>query len=397
MRYGADWVFPASGAPVKNGYVEFSGDGTIISVGEGHEGCSQIFEGAIVPGFVNSHCHIELSHLVDLFDEGTGMDGFIQQINVKRCTVDLEGRLAAMTAEMDKLYRQGVSAMADISNCSESFCLKALSPIYTRTFLEVFGTEPEDVPEVMLRILHIQEKAKEIGIDAAPTPHSCYTMSPLLNRTASAAGLRGDGFISYHSQESMEEDAMIRRGCGPLWDDYTTRPQSVPPVTGTSSLVYFIDNLKKEMGEEPIEGHVILVHNVATDDEIIEYSLSYFKNVYWAICPLSNIFIHRQLPDINLLKKHNLNICIGTDSLSSNHKLHIVSEMRCLQENFPELTLEELIRWASYNGACALGKESIFGSLESGKKPGIVLISNIEGESADDLRLTAASESTRLI
>ncbi|MCF0167662.1 MAG: amidohydrolase family protein, partial [Bacteroidales bacterium] len=96
-------------------------------------------------------------------------------------------------------------------------------------------------------------------------------------------------------------------------------------------------------------------------------------------------------------KKHNLNICIGTDSLSSNHKLHIVSEMRCLQENFPELTLEELIRWASYNGACALGKESIFGSLESGKKPGIVLISNIEGESADDLRLTAASESTRLI
>ena len=407
MIFAADYVFPVSGEPIRNGFVECDDDGTIVAVGTlnnvdiAEDARFQDQEivyrkGVIVPGFVNAHCHVELSHMKGLFRQASGMDGFIRQINALRLTVDREGRVEAMRREFDAMYESGVSAMADISNCDESFEMKREAieegRMYTRTYLEVFGTEPEDAPAIMSSVLALQAEAREMGLDAAPTPHSCYTMSPLLNRLSAAEGLKS-GFISYHSQESDEEEDMIRFGTGPLADDYHGRGVSTPPVTGSGALKYFLDNLTTEL-PAPVYGRVLLVHNVATDKESIEYALKTLKSPYWALCPLSNIFIHRALPPIGLMRSYGLKLCIGTDSLSSNLLLSMVDEMRCLQDNFPELGLAELLEWACINGAEAIGCEDACGTLEKGKRPGVVLIENID---LQNLRLTRESRSTRLI
>ncbi|MDD2596046.1 MAG: amidohydrolase family protein [Bacteroidales bacterium] len=400
MIFTADYIFPISGDSIKNGYVECDDKGIIIATGLTSDLTPETkignrirqCRGIIVPGFINSHCHIELSHLKGLFRQGTGMDGFIKQINALRLTADYNERMKAMTDELDSLYRDGVSAMADISNCDESFSIKSESPLYTRTFLEVFGTEPEDAPAIISDVVKLQKKAEQYGIDAAPTPHSCYTMSPLLNRLAAAEGLKS-GYISYHNQESSEEEDMIRYGTGPLAEDYRERGASMPPVTGHSALIYFLDNLQKEC-KAPIEGNVILVHNVATDRESINAAQKVCKHLFWALCPLSNWFIHRKLPPINLLRDNHLNICIGTDSLSSNLLLSMIDEIRCIQDHFKELNLCEILKWATLNGACAIGRESRFGSLDPGKQPGIVLIDNVD---LNSLKLTNNSKSTRLI
>ena len=406
MIFTADIVFPVTSDPIRNGYVQCDDEGRILAVGEFTDAIRDqaraaqeaviARRGFLVPGFCNAHCHAELSYMKGMFRQGTGMDGFIRQINELRTTVDYAGRMDAIGKAFNQLEVQGVTCMADISNCNETFKLKRVlkeqERMFVRTFIEVFGTEPEEAESVMEGARKLQEQARAIGIDAAPTPHSCYTMSPLLNRLSAAAGLES-GYISYHSQESDEEENMLRYGTGPLAEDYRERGTTQLPVTGTGALIYFLENLKKAV-PAPVAGNVLLVHNVATDQESIDAALRDLQHPYWALCPLSNLFIHRALPPVDLLRSNRLKICVGTDSLSSNLQLSMVAELYCLQTHFPHVPLAELLQWACLNGAEAIGYADRFGSFTPGKRPGIVLIEDVDAES---IRLTAKSDSIRLL
>jgi cytosine/adenosine deaminase-related metal-dependent hydrolase len=65
---------------------------------------------------------------------------------------------------------------------------------------------------------------------------------------------------------------------------------------------------------------------------------------------------------------------LGTDSLASNHKLSLWSEIQKLRDSFPEIPLETFLSWATINGARALQMDAALGSFEKGKKPGLVII-----------------------
>ena len=376
--------------PIVNGFVEYDEEGTIIRTGK----CSNdenVLDGALVPGFVNAHCHLELSHLHGKFRKGTGMAGFIDQINALRDWAGDDVKTELVRKWMDKLWKDGVSAIADISNDASSFPVKKESPIYTRTFLEVFGTEPQDCDGVMASVKELHETAKGYGIDAAPTPHSCYTMSPQLLSASSAAGLES-GYLSYHSQESQEEEDLLISGTGAMAENRRRAGMSTPPVIGESSLKYFIDRLS-DVKPAPHQEHILLVHNVTLKQDDADAAKKAFANVYWAICPMSNIFIHNALPPVRLMRENGLKICIGTDSLSSNDDLDMMAELKCLHENFPEVPMVELYRWASYNGAEFLDRQNVLGSLTEGKRPGIVLVSGLD----ENGNITGASRSERII
>ena len=388
-RYAARYLYTlTSPEPLQNAFVEVEDDGTIVRTGL-CDPSEEVMEGAIVPGFVNAHCHLELSYMKGLFRKGTGMAGFIDQINELRDTQSREDRIKAMQEAMDGLWAQGVQAVADISNGNDSFALKQVHPLYTRTFLEVFGANPAEYREVIDGVLRLQEEARSFGLDAAPTPHACYTMSPQLITASAVEGLRS-GFLSYHSEESDEEEQMMRSGSGPMWDNRVKNGIPTPPVTGTSSLEYFLERLKAGV-PVPVEGHVLLVHECCLTPEGARAAKAALKAPFLAVCPLSNIFIHNTLPPIPVMRESGIPICVGTDSLSSNDQLDMVAELHCLQQAFPEVPLGEMLTWACLNGARFLGKEAILGTLEPGKKPGVALIENLE-----DGRLTAASKSVRL-
>jgi len=391
-RVAASFVYTLdSDAPIRNGFVEYDAeDGRILAVGE----CGpdeEVRQGAVVPGFVNSHCHIELSHLHGKFRKGTGMAGFIDQINALRdwAGADVKARL---TQEwMDKMWKDGVSAMSDISNDDSSFKVKSSHKIYTRTFLEVFGSEPEMCEGVMSDVTKLKETADAEGIDAAPTPHSCYTMSPQLLSASSAAGLES-GYLSYHSQESQEEEDLLISGSGAMYENRKRSGMSTPPVTGESSLKYFIDRLAAAK-PAPYDEHILLVHNVCLKQDDIDAAKRVMNNVYWAVCPLSNIFIHNALPPIPLMRKNGLAITVGTDSLSSNDDLDMVKELVCIKQNFAEVPMNEILVWACLNGSRFLSKEDSLGSIAPGKTPGIVFVSNVDEEGS----FTADSRSERLV
>lgn len=391
-RVAASFVYTLdSDAPIRNGFVEYDAeDGRILAVGE----CGpdeEVRQGAVVPGFVNSHCHIELSHLHGKFRKGTGMAGFIDQINALRdwAGADVKARL---TQEwMDKMWKDGVSAMSDISNDDSSFKVKSSHKIYTRTFLEVFGSEPEMCDGVMSDVTKLKETADAEGIDAAPTPHSCYTMSPQLLSASAAAGLES-GYLSYHSQESQEEEDLLISGSGAMYENRKRSGMSTPPVTGESSLKYFIDRLAAAK-PAPYDEHILLVHNVCLKQGDIDAAKRVMNNVYWAVCPLSNIFIHNALPPIPLMRENGLAITVGTDSLSSNDDLDMVKELVCIKQNFAEVPMNEILVWACLNGARFLSKEDTLGSIAPGKTPGIVFVSNVD----EDGSFTSDSRSERLV
>ena len=391
-RIAAKYVYPLTTfEPVKNGYVELEDDGTVVRTGVCADPAAEpaFYDGAVAPGFVNAHCHIELSSMKGLFRKGTGMAGFIDQINELRDTKSREEKVHDLTVAMDSLWDQGVVAMADISNGSDSFAVKAAHPMYTRTFLEVFGTEPEDCAAVMDGVRRLKETADCFGIDAAPTPHACYTMSPELVTAVSVEGLKS-GFLSFHSEETEEEEEMLKYGSGKMWENRRKAGMSVPPVTGKSSLLYFIDRLLAGH-PAPFDEHILLVHECCLDQEGIDAAKAVMNHPFVAVCPLSNLFIHNALPPIDLMRRNGLKVCVGTDSLSSNDDLVIVDELYCLQRNFPEVPLGELLTWASRNGAEFLARPE-FGALEPGRRPGLVLIDHLDA----DGRLTAASKSRRL-
>ena len=289
------------------------------------------------------------------------------------------------------MWKDGVSAMADISNDDSSFDVKASHKMYTRTFLEVFGSEPEMCEGVMAEVGGLQRIADAAGIDAAPTPHSCYTMSPQLLTASAAAGLER-GYISYHSQESQEEEDLLLTGTGAMYENRVRNGMSTPPVTGESSLKYFLTRLE-EAHEAPYDEHILLVHNVCLQQDDIDAAKKVMNNVYWVVCPLSNMFIHNALPPIPLMRKNGLDIMLGTDSLSSNDDLDMVKELCCLHENFPQVPMTQLLEWACLNGAKFLKKDDVLGTLSVGKKPGLVLISNVDA----DGNLTGRSRSHRII
>ena len=389
-RITAEYIYTLESEPIRNGFVEYEEDGTITAVGQCEAG-EEVMSGAIVPGFVNAHCHVELSHLHKKFRKGTGMAGFIDQINELRDWAGREVKQQLVQEWMDKMWNDGVSAMADISNDDSSFDVKKSHKMYTRTFLEVFGSEPEMCEGVMNDVTALKAVADEAGIDAAPTPHSCYTMSPQLLSASAAAGLES-GYLSYHSQESQEEEDLLISGSGAMYENRKRSGMSTPPVTGESSLKYFLDRLA-DVKPAPYDENILLVHNVCLQQSDIDAVKQTMNNAYFAICPLSNIFIHNALPPIDLMRKNGLAIALGTDSLSSNDDLDVMKELVCLHENFPQVPMNELFTWASRNGARFLGKDDVLGSIAAGKCPGIVHISALD----ENGFITAESRSRRII
>ena len=195
-----------------------------------------------------------------------------------------------------------------------------------------------------------------------------------------------------HSQESSEEDDLYRNGNGLIIRHLTENlllDLSFFKPTGKSALESVIHWLPKE-------NKLLLVHNIRTcqnDLDLVAKTRSLNKT-WFVLCPDSNLYIENRLPDIELFRKNKLQICIGTDSLSSNHQLSMLAEIKTIQANFPAIPLDEIVTWATHNGAEALEMSDWAGTIEPGKKPGINLISGMD---LKHLQLLPQSKVKRLI
>ena len=324
------------------------------------------YDGIIAPGFVNAHCHLELSHLFSQIESKTGLIEFLKQVIAKRNNFNKkEQEDAAIEADF-KMWESGIVAVGDISNIDTTFKTKANSKIYYHTFIELIGLNPlhsETIFEKGLSLLKELENYNLIGSLAAHAPFSSSKL--LINKIANYNSLNNLAF-SIHNQESEEETKFFAGRPSDINDlfDYLNIDINWFTPPKTSSLLSYLDEIPNKKS--------LLVHNTFCKEEDIIASKHKFIN--WCFCPGANLFIENTLPNCDLFLNHNQNWCIGTDSLASNQKLDMCFEASILLSKLPSISIESILKALTYNGAKALGIEDKFGKLIIGKNTGLNLI-----------------------
>lgn len=318
-------------------------------------------KGVLSPGFINCHCHLELSHFKGLIPEGTGMTDFLLEIIklrksglpfIKQAVIDAEKQMAD----------SGIVAVGDICNGTETLSIKKYSGLYFHNFIECFGLNETNAGEIMAKALeNYHAFDKFFPGRTSIVPHAPYSVSQALFKLISEHNT--SAIKSIHNQESDAEMQLFKSGNSDLLR--LINPAGIPEFNRkeSNSLAYAYPYLKNSSS-------IILVHNSFSDEESI--SIVDKEKTYWCLCPNANLYINRVLPPVDLFRKNELKIVIGTDSLASNHELNMLKELSAISKAYPHIQLEEMLRWVTINGAEALGISQWYGSFEKGKKPGMV-------------------------
>ncbi len=328
-------------------------------------------KGTLSPGFINCHCHLELSHMKGLIPEKTGLVDFVMSIVTQRHFAEEEILSSIENAEKEMLSN-GIVAVGDICNTIYSIYQKREQNLKYHNFIEVSGWLPEIAQKRVTKSIEYFEKFSEISASSL-VPHAPYSVSQELWKL-----LRPhykNKVVSIHNQETSFEDELFLHQSGDFMRMYEKMKldTSFYKPSGKSSLQTcfpFLDEAEK----------ILLVHNTFTKQDDINFikQTDRFNDVSFCICINANLYIEQRKPPIDLFRTNGCNIVLGTDSLASNHSLNMLDEMLTIHQNFPHIPLAEILGWATANGAEALQMSNTLGSLEKGKKPGILLIKGIE-------------------
>lgn len=385
-KYQADYLFTGTSFLDQNQVLITDPKGVILEIVNEKDagGDIQQFRGILSPGLINSHCHLELSHMKGLLPKRTGLIDFVFNIVTQRHFPE-EEILEAITLAEDDMINNGIVAVGDICNNTLTLSQKSKHRLAYYNFVEVSGWMPQ---VAVLRFEKAQENYNAFstlvsadGLNRCQqsiSPHAPYSVSTELWE------LLSPGFqnktITIHNQETAFEDDLFKNGTGDFKRMYELMKMDLSffKPTGKSSLQSYLPKLNGAK-------NVILVHNTFIGKKDIEAvnlnAKQHGVNFFFCLCPGANSFIENALPPVELLRQQQCNITIGTDSLASNWGLNILDELKIIKQHFPLIPTSELLQWATINGAKALQMDAHLGSFEIGKQPGIVLIEGIkEGE-----------------
>lgn len=345
------------------------------------------FQGLIVPGFINCHCHLELSHLHGIIPEKQGLINFVLSVMSHRFKDFPMKKEAILRAEAN-MINEGIVAVGDICNTADTGFVKQAKRIAFYNFIELLGWAPEQASARFDAGEKLAATFIESGVNAdhiSLSPHAPYSVSDRLWDQMKTGFAHKT--ITIHNQEAAAENEFFVSGTGDLVRMYEQMKLSAKQfkTPGIRSLPYYLPRLKEAE-------KVLLVHNTFMPEEDIVEAREFKDDLFFCFCPNANLYIENRIPDIPLFLKHNARIVLGTDSLASNQQLSILEEMKTIKKSFPRISSLDMLVWATSNGARALGLNSSLGDFSKGKKPGIVLIENLSG-----VEIGAESRSRRLV
>jgi cytosine/adenosine deaminase-related metal-dependent hydrolase len=318
---------------------------------------------AVAPLIV-AHCHLELSHMKGLIPEHTGLVDFVFKIVTQRHFAEDEILQAIKNAE-DDMLANGIVAVGDICNNHLTITQKQQQRLAYYNFIEVSGWNPQVADIRFERSKAILNEYLMLNKGCSLSPHAPYSVSDDLWK------LLQENFtehtVTIHNQETSFEDDLFKTGTGDFTRMYALMniENAAFKPTGKTSLQSYFQKMQTAKNK-------LLVHNTFTNEDDILYAKQLSSQSFFCLCINANQYIENALPPIDLLRKHQANIVIGTDSLASNWSLSIADEIKTITKNFPTIPLTEILQWATINGATALQMNDTLGSFDKGKKPGVI-------------------------
>ena len=359
----AGWVLPVGAPPIRDGRVAVDEAGIIQWVGragapdEPEGTLRELGEGVLMPGLVNAHCHLELSHLEGLSKRTAGFVPWVEELVQEReAFSEAEAAARAGAAVRSLAQETATVAVGDISNTLVTVAPLSLCGLRAVVFHEVIGWDATRAADILKaaddRFIRLDTGSTSVRL--ALSAHAPHSVSPAL-----FAALRTHGGIAaIHLAESPDECRFLKDGGGewPAFLEKRGLGHVRFPPPGLSPVRYL-----ESLGV--LRAGLLAAHAVHVD--ALDIAILAQRGVFVAACPTSNRNLGVGTAPLPLLLRGGVRVCLGTDSLASGDSLDVAREMAEVHRTFPELPPRAIVRMATATGAAALGLSDL-GSLGPG-------------------------------
>ena len=399
----ARWVIPIVGPPIAEGAVVLADQvdqadqadqstidatggsaldatsSTVLAIGtradlrRDYPGASETrAEGALCPGLVNAHAHLELSALAGCVPGGDGVINWTRRLATCLAEQDpgavVSAALDAARAAIDaKAF--GTAAIGDVGNGTAGWRALGRAGLRGVFFHELVGSREartgDALGDATKERATVPESERPKGVNVVPAPHAPYSVGPDLMRRIFAAASAAGRATTIHLAEDIDEIQLLRDGGG-AWPAVLRKmgvaPEERAPGLGPTAYL-------ERLGAFAAPPSPLLVHMVHADGDDRRRARATGATV--VLCPRSNLHIGGRLPDVPALIADGVRLAIGTDSLASVPNLSPWAEIATLAARFPDVPARTWLAATTTAGASALGL-ALLGSLAPGNRPGLL-------------------------
>jgi cytosine/adenosine deaminase-related metal-dependent hydrolase len=379
MIVRARTVVTMDGPAVSNGAVAVSGN-RIVAVGKfsevsaqcsGHE-MIDLGEQVLLPGLINAHCHLDYTCLRGKIPRQKSFTDWIRAINVEKSKLSPQDYVTSINQGFAEAKKFGTTTILNLTAFPELIRRLPKSPIRTWWLAELIDVRlPDRTNELVDSAAELLKSAQNYGL----APHALFTASKNLYQRCEKTG-KGV-LLTTHLAESREEMEMFRDASGPLYEFMRSIGRDMNDCGDGTPLEGFLkithSSTLKAFGVQNENDWLVAHLNELTesDFESLEKLETKFHVVH---SPRSHEYFNHSRFLFKRLRALGFNICLGTDSLASNHSLSLFAEARAFQRSEPEISPKKILEMATVNPAAALSQQNSLGRIRPGFRGDLIAI-----------------------
>jgi len=315
---------------------------------------------ALIPGLINSHTHAAMSLFRGIADDvplREWLEGHIWPAEAKWVSPDfmrdgVQLAIAEMLLSGTTCFNDMYFHSDTVARVAQDMGIRAFVGMIVLDFPSAWAANAD---EYFDKGMQVHDEVRALSrVNTTMAPHAPYTVSdgPLETVRTYADELHVPIHMHIHETANEISEANKMHGKRPL-------------------------ARLNDLGL--LNPRMMAVHMTQLSDE--EITLSAEQGIHVVHCPESNLKLASGQCRVTDLLNAGTNVCLGTDSASSNNDLDMLGEMRtaCLIAKTTANDASALPAWqalemATINGAIALNVQNEIGSLEVGKSADIVAI-----------------------
>ncbi len=365
-RLAARWLIPVEGDVIERGAILIDEDGRIHAVGSDNSvprpagvPAETLQSAAILPGFINTHTHLELTGFEGQVHERDFAE-WIRHLRQLKTTRTAAEFVAAARRGLADCYAAGVTTVADTGDSGAAIAVLAEAGASGIAYQEVFGPHSDQADESFAGLKARVQQQRRLETDrlhVGVSPHAPYTVSGSLFRLVSDYARSQQLPLAVHVSESPAETQFVSAGSGPFAEAWKARHIPLPSSQGRTPIEWLAEH-------GVLSEQCLCIHAVQLAHRDIQRLLDSGSAV--AHCPLSNRAHGHGAAPLAALLNAGVRVGLGTDSVVSVDRLDLLAEARAAGK-LASLDPERLLYLCTLAGARALGVGSETGSLVPGK------------------------------